>query len=96
MTDPLRPVQDRRQTLDRLTERLAAAQSGNLSAHRKQLTHLAAALDAMSPLKVLARGYTMVSDESGKLVQRASALSRGQKIRITFRDDTVPAVISEP
>ena len=96
LTDPLRPVQDRRQTLDRLTERLAAAQSGNLSAHRKQLTHLAAALDAMSPLKVLARGYTMVSDESGKLVQRASALSSGRKIRITFRDDTVPAVVTEP
>ena len=95
LEEPLRPIQDRRLTLDRMTERLAAAQSAAVSEHRKELTRLAAGLDAMSPLKVLARGYALVCDESGTLVQDAASVEAGQKIRITFRDDTVPAVIAE-
>ena len=95
LTDPLRPVQDRRQTLDRLTERLAAAQAAGLSAQRRRLTHLAASLDAMSPLKVLARGYAVVSDESGKMITQARDTRQGQTVRITFRDDSVSAQITE-
>lgn len=96
LRDPLRPVQDRRLALDRLTDRLTAAQAAGLSAHRTSLTRLAAGLDAMSPLKVLARGYAMVSDENGSLVTEAAGVKTGQRIKITFRDDTVPAVITEP
>ena len=95
LKDPQHLVLDRRLRLDRLTEQLAAVQSAALSARRTRLTRLAAGLDAMSPLKVLARGYAVVSDESGTLVQEAAAVKAGQKIRITFRDDTVPAVIAE-
>ena len=95
LRDPQRLVLDRRLTLDRLTERLTAAEAAVLSEQRTRLTRLAAGLDAMSPLKVLARGYAVVSDESGTLVQEAAAVKAGQKIRITFRDDSVPAVITE-
>ena len=95
LRDPQRLVLDRRLTLDRLTERLTAAEAAVLSEQRTRLTRLAAGLDAMSPLKVLARGYAGVSDESGTLVQEAAAVKAGQKIRITFRDDSVPAVITE-
>ena len=95
LKDPLRPVQDRRQTLDRLTERLAAAQSAALSARRTRLTRLAAGLDAMSPLKVLGRGYAIVSDERGSVLTRAAEASPGQTVRITFRDDSVCATITE-
>ena len=95
LRDPQRLVLDRRLTLDRLTERLTAAEAAVLSEQRTRLTRLAAGLDAMSPLKVLTRGYAVVSDESGTLVQEAAAVKAGQKIRITFRDDSVPAVITE-
>ena len=95
LKDPLRPVQDRRQTLDRLTERLAAAEAAVLSEHRTRLTRLAAGLDAMSPLKVLARGYAVVSDESGKMITQARDTRQGQTVRITFRDDSVSAQITE-
>lgn len=95
LQEPLRLVQDRRQSLDRLTERLAAAEAVALSAQRTRLTRLAAGLDAMSPLKVLARGYAVVSDESGALIPEAAALKTGQIIQITFRDDSVSAQITE-
>ena len=95
LQEPLRLVQDRRQSLDRLTERLAAAEAAALSAQRTRLTRLAAGLDAMGPLKVLARGYAVVSDESGALVQEAAAVKAGQSVRITFRDDSVSATITE-
>ena len=96
LKDPLRPVQDRRQTLDRLTERLAAAEAAVLSEQRTRLARLAAGLDAMSPLKVLARGYAVVSDEAGIPLTAAADTHTGQHVRITFRDDSVPAVITEP
>ena len=95
LKDPLRPVQDRRQTLDRLTERLAGAEAAVLSEQRTRLTRLAAGLDAMSPLKVLARGYAVVSDESGKMITQARDTRQGQTVRITFRDDSVSAQITE-
>ncbi len=94
LKDPLRPVQDRRQTLDRLTERLAAAEASVISGQKTRLTRLAASLDAMSPLKVLARGYAVVSDERG-IVTKASVLIPGREVKIQFQDDAVSAVIRE-
>ena len=88
-------LQDRRLTLDRLSERLSTAQSLKLQAERNSLARLSAALDALSPLKVLARGYATVQNENGDFVTKAKMLCAGQKIAITFQDDIVPAVIAE-
>ena len=59
-------------------------QDRNLSAKRKDFIKLAASLDAMSPLRVLSRGYSLTEDELGNTVKRASQLREGERIKLRF------------
>jgi len=80
MTDPLAPVQDKRLLLSHLQKELYNASSLRLAAPRQQVTALAASLDAMSPLKVLGRGFSMVTDEGGAPLRRAQDVAVGSRV----------------
>ena len=60
---------------------------------KQALIRLAAGLDAMSPLKVLARGYSMTRDERGSVVTQADQLHVGDKITVTLRSGEMDAVV---
>lgn len=96
LRDPMRLIRDRRQMVDRLTDVLLLAQSSLLAQDRARLTQLAAALDAMSPLKVLTRGYAVVTDRSGKLVAAAREAQVQKDLTIQFHDGTVRVHTVEP
>jgi exodeoxyribonuclease VII large subunit len=49
---------------------------------RRKLGLAAAALDAMSPLRVLERGYAIAHDTAGHVVRDASSLSIGEQLRL--------------
>ena len=95
LRDPQSLLRDRRQTLDRAEDGLIHAQTVRIAEERRRITGLAAALDAMSPLKVLARGYAIASDESGTIITRASNTHAQQQLRVRFQDGTVSVVVSE-
>ena len=61
----------------------------HLNAQRQQtLTRLTAQLEALSPLAVLSRGYTMTQDDQGRVVTSAQALSAGDDLTVRFADGT--------
>ena len=95
LRDPTCLLQDRRQHLDGVTGRLAAAQSALLERGRKRLSGLASSLDAMSPLKVLARGYAYVTDGTERPVSSAAALTAGMRIGVRFADGSAAARVEE-
>ena len=82
MESPLGFVQQRRLDLDRLSDRLAAAENQLLSAKKQKYIHLAASLEAMSPLKVLSRGFSVATDPDGRVLRSAAELSPGDRIHI--------------
>ena len=84
LTDPTVSIENRRIELDHIREQLLAVQDRNLSAKRKDFIKLAASLDAMSPLRVLSRGYSLTEDELGNTVKRASQLREGERIKLRF------------
>ena len=86
LTDPVAGLDNRRVELDRARDRLAAAQERALSDKRRQLVRLSASLDAMSPLRVLSRGYAVACDETGTAVKSARALRAGDKLKLRFSD----------
>jgi exodeoxyribonuclease VII large subunit len=80
-----RPVEEllgaRRQRLDELAAALAAGARAAVSAARERIAADGARLGALSPLAVLARGYSVTFDESGRALTEARAAAAGSKIR---------------
>ena len=92
LRDPHALTRDRRQRLDAALSGLAAARTAQTHAHRQRLTALAASLDAMSPLKVLSRGYATVTDDAGKLLVTAAEAFTRDRINVTFQDGIIRAI----
>jgi len=56
--------------------------ASRLEKAKQQLGMAAAALDAMSPLKVLERGYAIAHDAQGHVVREANAITIGDAVRL--------------
>ena len=85
----------RRLELDRQGERMDAAFSRILLEKQALLAREAAALDAMSPMKVLARGYAVATDQNGRLVRSVEQLSRGERLSLRLQDGQAECVVEE-
>ena len=85
MRSPYEYLSERRMLLAMLQQRLEGSQTGLIQKKKQQFASLAAALDAMSPLKVLGRGYAMATKD-GEVVQSTSALQRGDRLNLQLRD----------
>ena len=71
-----------RARLDTVTRAQDAAVISRMEKARQQFVSSVAALEAMSPLKVLERGYAIAQDATGKIVRDASAISAGDELRV--------------
>lgn len=80
MQSPTGFIDQRRLELDSIRLRLDAAATGRLNRERQEFARLAAKLDALSPLKVLGRGYSIALDAEGRAVREAAQLKAGDKL----------------
>ena len=85
----------RRMDLDRITERLCSAGQKKIADRRQALVQSAAALDAMSPLKVLSRGYVAADNGQGNPVRSVGALSEGDRLNLRFADGKAACRVEE-
>lgn len=60
---------------------------------RRELSHLATALDARDPQRTLERGFALVRDEKGEPLSGAAAARSAAQVEIAFQDGSVPATI---
>ena len=84
LADPGVYIDNRRMELDHMRERICAAGERKTALSRHEYVRLAAALDAMSPLRVLTRGYSLAEDERGALIRSAAQLHPGDRVRLRF------------
>jgi len=75
----------------RTADRLTAGILRQLEARAGRLDQAAATLDALSPLKVLGRGYAVARDESGRVLKLVGDFSPGMEFRLTVADGDVRA-----
>ena len=66
--------------LEARTGAVVHAFQSQLAARRSRADRLAAQLDALSPVKILERGYALVFDSTGALVKDATKLAKGAQI----------------
>lgn len=82
LTDQTAYLQDRKMELAHIQRRLSDVSSRLLSRKRQKFAALTAALDAMSPLKVLNRGYAIVQNQDGQILKDTRGLSIGDPVSI--------------
>ena len=92
LRDPRRRVEEGRLRLDDLSDRLSLVAKARMQQERAQLGQAGGRLDALSPLRVLERGYSVVTCED-KLVVSADSLSPGDNFSVRFSDGTVAAQV---
>jgi len=83
---PQRRIADQRLLLGGLEQRLAHAGSRILTTRRHSLEALTSKLDALSPLKVLDRGYSLARDADGNVVRSCDGLVPGQQLTVILQD----------
>jgi len=77
--------------LRRQAVRMASSCDARLAARQADLSRLGASLDALSPLKVLDRGYAVARDAGGKVLRRVADFPPGGTFRLRVTDGEVPA-----
>ena len=90
LTSPTAYLDFKRMELDRLQGRMITVSEGWLAERRQQFGQAAAALDAMSPLKVLARGYAVATNEKGTIIRSSSDVVSGEKLLLRVTDGSIP------
>ena len=80
---PFGYIQDKRFELGHISSQLAAAMQSIVVAKRQAFIKQAAYLDAYSPLKVLARGYSVVTKD-GQVISSSAKLRREDEIVVRF------------
>lgn len=88
-------LEQRRKSLELLKNRLATAQSQMIGKHKQRFLTYTAKLDAMSPLKVLSRGYAMAQNEGREVLRSIKQVSTGENIYIQLSDGCLKAAVTD-
>jgi len=88
LLDPKDRLRDQSQKCDDLHSRMENAIGKLLENRKLRLQQWMGKLDALSPLKVLERGYAIIKDElrPDQVIGRAAAIETGRKLRVVFHD----------
>jgi len=89
LKNPKDQLREKAQRVDELSMRLDRLIKQMLERKRMGLERVATQLDALSPLAVLSRGYTLVQDEKQKLIRSSKQVKSQQVLHLRFADGEV-------
>ena len=92
---PQRRIADQRAALAAAERRLVASGTSLVAHRRRALESLAGKLDALSPLKVLDRGYSLARGPGGQVLRSCADLHQGDNVTVTLRDGDLRTRIEE-
>ncbi len=92
LSSPFQYFSERRMLLAMLSQQMENAHSRALASRRLTLSRCAASLDALSPLRVLGRGYAMVQDKSG-VIKNIKSLKPGDKIDVKLTGGSAKCLV---
>ncbi len=95
LSSPLFYIEQAAMRLDLVTRAFTAKAETALATAKNRLMKSAAALDAMSPLKVLSRGYVITQNAEGGVVTQAASLRNGDALSLSMQDGTVRCTVDE-
>ncbi len=93
--NPAHKIQHLKNYYITLNNRLSSSINNQLHEQQQKLTLLSQALNIVSPLATLHRGYTLTSNEENVLLRSSAQLKVGQTIKTRFSSGTVTSIIQE-
>lgn len=94
MKSPVGYLVNRRNALELLKNRMISLQDRSLSLKRQAFGSYTAKLDAMSPLKVLSRGYAIAHIQNGILLQSVHQIAQGDNVHVDLGDGCFEAQVT--
>lgn len=88
------PIDDRRMLLDSAERRMTQAVSDRLKEYRMKLARLSVGLDALSPLKVLGRGYA-IARNGETVISSVEQAMLGEKLDVMVADGLICCEVTE-
>ena len=73
---------------------LTAIQQRNIDRKQQNFIKLTAKMDAMSPLKVLTRGYAIAEKTDGTVIKSVNDINRGESFHVRLKDGSIAAEVS--
>lgn len=95
LVSPTGYLEQRKQSLEHLKSRLIGAQMQQIQRKKQRYIGNTAKLDAMSPLKVLTRGYSIVSADDGTIVRSVRQTAPGREVQVMLSDGSLRATVSD-
>ncbi len=95
LQNPSAYIDQKRLLLDSVQNSLFSRYERLLGVKKQGYIRFAAKLDALSPLKVLGRGYAIATDEAGRAVCDASAVTVGDKLTISLSRGALGCTVDE-
>ena len=94
MRDPVTRINDSRRELLYLAETISNLTTGVLERNKSKYLNLVGKLDALSPLKVISRGYALV-ENNGKVVTSKNQVNVDDNIILTVSDGVISAKVTD-
>ena len=95
LQSPTGYLEQKEKSLELLKNRMISAENQIISRNHQRYIALTAKLDAMSPLKVLTRGYSMVQTADGGLLRSVHQVEPGDRITVSLNDGKLSATVME-
>ena len=92
---PLDNISDREETVKALMSRLKRETEISVRNTENRVAEKVTALEALSPLKVLARGYSYTENANGKVVTSVDDVQNGDSIFVTLKDGRISASVED-
>ena len=95
LSSPEQYIVQRRKNLELLKGRVFTAQTRIIHNHKQKFIAATAKLDAMSPLKVLTRGYAMAQNEEGTVVRSVEQTKIGDRLMVSVSNGVLTTTVTE-
>lgn len=95
LRSPTGYLDQKRKQLELLNNRLSSAQNRSVEQKKQQFIRLTSKLDAMSPLKVLTRGYSIAMTGDEQVLTSVKQVSPGDEVKLSLQDGVITANVNE-
>ena len=95
LRDPMAFIDDKRLLLDYTQKNLASLAQNQMAQREQRYAALAAKLDALSPLKVLGRGYAVAKSADGTILRAAEDAAVGETIEVLLGRGSLACTVNE-